>query len=109
MLHRRRRKGRPKTTGTLEELARQYTAEAIHALAASLNDPRTRVAAAIALLDRGYGKPSQSHVLNHSLASGDASDAELLAIALSGGSAVVTSEEEDQNDPNDLLPDDVVH
>ena len=100
--------GRPRRREPVEELARFFTQEAILALAAALNDPRTRVAAAIALLDRGYGKPSQAHELKHHLGAAVASDAELLAIALSGGSSVVTSEEEAEDQDN-LPDDDVVH
>jgi hypothetical protein len=60
--------GRPKGNGEVRELARQYTAAAVEALVTSLKDPRTRVAAACALLDRGYGQPEQaiaSHVTQH--------------------------------------------
>lgn len=85
--------GRPRRAQAVEELARSFASAAINALAASLGDPRTRVAAAVALLDRGYGKPRQSHEFNHHLTAASASDAELLAIALSG------------NEP----PDGVVH
>lgn len=41
----------------VRELAREYTKLAIEALAVALMDPRTAVPAAIALLDRGWGKP----------------------------------------------------
>ena len=50
--------GRPRRAQAVEELARSFASAAINALAASLGDPRTRVAAAVALLDRGYGQPS---------------------------------------------------
>ena len=102
--------GRPSNKANIEQLARQFTEAAIAALAAALYDPRSRVAAAIALLDRGYGKPRQSHVLNHHLPVAVASDAELLAIALSGGSEVVTEDEEAEEEAELYsLPDDVVH
>jgi hypothetical protein len=52
--------GRPKGIADIEALAREYSRPAIEALAASLKDPRTRVAAATVLLDRGFGKPKQS-------------------------------------------------
>jgi HEAT repeat protein len=52
--------GRPKTDFRVKELAREYTEQAITALVDALADERTRVAAAIALLDRGYGKPAQA-------------------------------------------------
>lgn len=53
--------GRPKVAGHVKELARQYTAEAVEALVATLREEKgsARVAAAQALLDRGYGKPTQ--------------------------------------------------
>ena len=54
-------------------MAREHTAEAIAALVASLKDPRTRVAAACALLDRGYGRPEQAiaaHVTQHNVEGG---------------------------------------
>jgi hypothetical protein len=43
----------------VQEMARARTPQAIEALTAALNNPRERVAAAIALLDRGWGKPKQ--------------------------------------------------
>jgi HEAT repeat protein len=52
--------GRPKADIRLKELAREHTERAIQALVLALDDERTRVAAAVALLDRGYGKPAQA-------------------------------------------------
>ena len=49
--------GRPKG---IEALAREHTAAAIQALVAALSRPKEAVPAAIALLDRGWGKPVQS-------------------------------------------------
>jgi hypothetical protein len=49
--------GRPKG---IEALAREHTPAAIAALVAALGNPRERVAAAVALLDRGWGKPAQT-------------------------------------------------
>jgi hypothetical protein len=43
----------------VQELARAYTKEAVLTLVACLEDPRHKVAAATALLDRGWGKPVQ--------------------------------------------------
>jgi hypothetical protein len=40
-------------------LARKYAPAAICALVQALEDPRTRVPAAVALLNRGYGLPTQ--------------------------------------------------
>jgi|SRR3954454_11217946 len=54
--------GRPKEIKEVVELARQFTTTAILRLADWVNsdDPRASVAAAQALLDRGWGKPLQS-------------------------------------------------
>lgn len=58
-----RKAGSPnKATATLKELARQYTSEALEALVAVVREGESeaaRVSAANAILDRGYGKPSQ--------------------------------------------------
>jgi hypothetical protein len=52
--------GKKKHEGkSLQALARQYTPDAVAALVKALNSPRERVPAAIALLDRGWGKPVQ--------------------------------------------------
>ena len=51
--------GRPKTIADMQELARKHTPEAITALVAALKVPQTRVPAAVALLDRGWGKAAQ--------------------------------------------------
>ena len=53
--------GRPRQYDGLHitEYARLYTRDAVHALVLSLKHPSTRVPAAIALLDRGWGKPEQ--------------------------------------------------
>jgi hypothetical protein len=48
--------GRPKG---IEALARQHTEAAIAALVKALENPKERVAAAVALLDRGWGRPRQ--------------------------------------------------
>ena len=44
----------------LEALAREHTAEAIAALVAALKRPKEAVPAAVALLDRGWGRPVQA-------------------------------------------------
>ena len=46
-------------TADVAALARQHTAAAIEALVAALKDPKTRVPAAVALLNRGHGLPVQ--------------------------------------------------
>jgi hypothetical protein len=53
--------GRPKAAHSIQELARQHAPEAIKTLAdiAKNGTPGARVSAAIALLDRAYGKPPQ--------------------------------------------------
>lgn len=55
--------GRPKIIAEVKELAREYTDAAVKALADIVQNkkaaPAARVAAAQALLDRGYGKPTQ--------------------------------------------------
>ena len=51
--------GRPARQIDVEKLAKARTPEAIAALVKALKYPRERVPAAIALLDRGWGKPKQ--------------------------------------------------
>ena len=77
--------------GDVQELARQKSREAITTLANIMHDeeapPAARVAAANALLDRGYGKPTQP--ISQTLAKVDPStisDEELAAIAMNGTS-----------------------
>lgn len=52
--------GRPRELAGIRELAARHTEAAIAALAKALDDPKTAVPAAVALLDRGWGKPQQS-------------------------------------------------
>lgn len=56
--------GRPKIVGDLRELARVHTHEALATLVRVAQDrkapPAAQVAAAEALLNRGYGKPVQA-------------------------------------------------
>lgn len=49
--------GRPKGYAEMREAAQSWAPQAVQALAAALMNPMTAVAAANALLDRGYGKP----------------------------------------------------
>jgi hypothetical protein len=55
--------GRPKVVGDVQALAREHTPDAIETLVSIMRDgeaaPAARVAAANAILDRGYGKPAQ--------------------------------------------------
>lgn len=53
--------GRPKEYPEIKALAREHTAQAVNALVAAMSNPQTAVPAAVALLDRGWGKPAQSH------------------------------------------------
>jgi hypothetical protein len=73
---------------TVTEAARTYTLEAVRKLVSLMRNgnDRTAVAAANALLDRGWGKPAQ-HVIPHEPATrhpSELSDAELERIATSG-------------------------
>jgi hypothetical protein len=43
----------------VQQMARTHTPEAINALVLALKVPQTRVPAAVALLDRGWGKAAQ--------------------------------------------------
>lgn len=55
--------GRPRTVGPVRELAATFTETAIHTLVTIMEDDSApasaRSAAAIALLDRAHGRPSQ--------------------------------------------------
>ena len=81
--------GRPKVLGDVQELARERSPEALNILANVMRDekapPAARVAAANALLDRGYGKPTQP--ISQTLTKIDPctmSDEELAAIVRNG-------------------------
>ncbi len=50
-------KGRPKADLDIAALARSHAPEAMAALVLALDDPKTRVPAATAILDRGFGRP----------------------------------------------------
>ena len=56
--------GRPKVVADVQNAAREHSTEAIKTLAQIMCDPKApaaaRISAACALLDRGYGKPSQA-------------------------------------------------
>jgi HEAT repeat protein len=81
--------GRPRLLAEVQGLAREKSPEAINSLANVMRDekapPAARVAAANALLDRGYGKPTQP--ISQTLAKIDPStmsDEELAAIVRGG-------------------------
>lgn len=85
--------GRPAVVRELRDLARAHTAEALQTLVEVMSDPGTspaaRVAAACALLDRGFGKPAQSLTLEADEAERQSiylySDAELVAMLTRAG------------------------
>jgi hypothetical protein len=54
--------GRPKEDAEVKALARTYGPEAVHKLAELMrgDNPKVSASAAVALLDRGYGKPTQT-------------------------------------------------
>lgn len=54
--------GRPKGEGEVRDLAKAYTKEAINKLANWMrsNNSKASVAASMALLDRGWGRPAQA-------------------------------------------------
>src|SRR5574343_1223339 len=58
--------GRPKENAIAKHLARAHTEKAVKVLAEILDgdDLRAKVAAAQALLDRGWGKPAQQQILS---------------------------------------------
>lgn len=60
-----RKPGTPnKATASIRDIAREYTGDAVKALVDVLNDVQqpasARVSAASAILDRGFGRPTQS-------------------------------------------------
>jgi len=63
--------GRPKVIGEIRDLARQHTEAALKALADIVANekcpPAARVAAATAILDRGYGRAPQSVTVKGSI------------------------------------------
>jgi hypothetical protein len=74
-----------KAPADLRSLARSHTATAVRTLAGIMKEPRAsaaaRVSAAIALLDRGWGKPSQAIEMDlHQKPVQELTDAELTAI-----------------------------
>src|SRR4051794_15528778 len=94
--------GRPKVMAPIRDLARAHSAAAIEALASIVQDidapPAARVAAATALLDRAYGKPTQ-HLeadVRHNLVS---------VLAAIGAS----SEDEETAEPEPDAPGEVRH
>jgi hypothetical protein len=88
--------GRPKVIGEVVELARQCTPEAIAALKRVCTDlkapPAAQVSAAIALLDRGWGRPPQAVEIGFNRGNLDElSDAELMVIAYGDDAKLITN------------------
>jgi hypothetical protein len=77
--------GRPKGTAHVATLARAYTEEAILKLVAIMRNAKaattSQAAAAIALLDRGYGRPAQATEVTVRRDIADLTTDELIAIA----------------------------
>lgn len=67
------------TTQDIASLAKVYTREALSALVRMLSNDRHAVAAAVAILDRGYGKPQQTveNNVNVTIRADELSDDEL--------------------------------
>jgi hypothetical protein len=87
--------GRPKIIGEVQEVARQYTIEAINTLAAIMRNPKAppaaRALASNSILDRAYGKPGQALSTTISARSPrDMTDEELMAIVAAGAAAATT-------------------
>lgn len=66
--------GRPAESSALKKMAREHAVKAVAVLVSALDDEdaRIRVAAASAILDRGFGKPAQAIV------GGDADDSPIV-------------------------------
>lgn len=91
--------GRPREDRELREACRAKTEKAINALVRILDNKKSpaaaKVAAACALLDRGYGKPAQSIAMNLTdsrYVVSEYTDAELEKIA-NGGSIPIEQKE----------------
>lgn len=97
--------GRPRIPADVKELARAMAKPAVDALAEIVKSKKApaaaRVSAAVALLDRGYGKPAQTINANVRRSFSDISDAELAAIATGGGAEA--SESTDGPRPSDQV------
>jgi hypothetical protein len=77
-------KGRPKDIYNVAALARTLTRKAIETLDTIMADKEVaasaRVAAAVAILDRGWGKPMQAHDVRLNVEIRNLSDVELLEL-----------------------------
>ena len=97
--------GRPKEFKWLKELCRENTEVAVKTLIDVASDPDVspgaRVAAACALLDRGYGRPTQSVDIKQDISLGDQHLAALKAI-----NAKFAEHQEAKRNAIDITPDD---
>jgi Family of unknown function (DUF5681) len=94
--------GRPKIFTEVKQAAREHTEAAIEALVGVMNNeeatPAARVAAAVAILDRGWGRPETYAKVNHTRVSAEElTDDELATIA--------TGSDSDNEPEADPLPD----
>ena len=94
--------GRPKIFSEVKQAAREHTDAAIETLVGVMNNeeatPAARVAAANAILDRGWGKPeSHTNVAHHNKPLRELTDDELYAIIAEG-----ENDEEPEADPEKL-------
>ena len=76
--------GRPKVVGGVQALAREYTPRAVETLRGIMENikapPAARITAAIAILDRGYGRPHQtSEIVTVKKPVSEMSDEEIIA------------------------------
>ena len=78
-----------KTPTDIRSLARSHTEGALNTLKGIMHQadapPAARVSAAVALLDRGWGKPSQTMEMTVRRIARDLADDELADIAVGGG------------------------
>jgi hypothetical protein len=105
--------GRPRDLFGVQELARSYAVEAIETLVAVMRadnaGPRARIAAAIAILDRGFGRPTQTVYSSPGHIDPDKlSDAELVAMIMADrgddDSATEDNDTEAEADPRARRP-----
>jgi hypothetical protein len=102
--------GRPKAALNVQELARAYTEQAVRALVEALADPRLKVQAAVAILDRAWGRPVQaiaaengaSLSILHLIACREVS--ERLQQAVINGTALPSADDEVEQTPNAQPP-----
>ena len=94
--------GRPKIKVDMRERVRVHAGAAIDTLLAVMHDGKApsaaRVSAAIAILDRGYGRPAQAVYQQVTRHADELSDAELIAIATGGGESGAAAESDDGAD-----------